>query len=111
VLVQTALRPALLLFLHLTKPVLRISELPVSEADADVARQPAAAVLRRVWRAALEVIEIEEHRRAVRRRTKHRPEIAEDVRADRIALVLGQVLPDLALADEDVEVVEPEVDQ
>jgi hypothetical protein len=62
-------------------------------------------------RAALKIVQIEEHRRAVRRGAEHVAEVSEHVRPNRIALVLGQVLTDLALADEYIEVIEPEVHQ
>ena len=57
------------------------------------------------------VVEIEEHRGALRGRLEQIAETAEHVRPDRVALVLGQHEPDLALARVDVEVVEPEVGQ
>ena len=62
-------------------------------------------------RGALPVVEIEEHRRAVRRRAQQIAELAEHPRADGVALVLGQVVPHLALAHEHVEVIHPEVDE
>src|SRR6185436_39301 len=55
------------------------------------------------------VVEIEEHRRALRRRTQQFAEAAEDVGTDRLALVLGQQEPVAALARIDVEMVEPEI--
>ena len=47
----------------------------------------------------------------MRRRAEEVAELAEDVRADHVAFVLGEIDPLGALADEDVEVIEPEVDQ
>ena len=60
---------------------------------------------------ALPVVQIEEHRRALRHGAEQIAEPAEDVRPDRVALVLRQVGAHRALAGEDVEVVEPEVDE
>ena len=57
------------------------------------------------------VVEIEEHRRALRRRAEQVAELAEHVRSDDVALVLGQHEAVGALARVDVEVVEPEVDE
>ena len=55
------------------------------------------------------VVEVEQHRRALRGRAEQIAELAEHVRPDRLALVLGQQKPIGALARVDVEVVEPEV--
>ena len=57
------------------------------------------------------VVEIEQHRRALRRGAEHVAEVAEHVRPNRVALVLGDVVARRAFAGEDVEVVEPEIDQ
>jgi hypothetical protein len=58
---------------------------------------------------ALPIVEVEEHRRALRGCEQHVLEFAEDVRANDIALIGGNQVAVSALADEDVEVVEPEV--
>jgi len=58
---------------------------------------------------ALPVVEIEQHRRALRRRAEQIAELSEHARTDRVPLVLGDVLLRRALVGEDVEVVEPEV--
>jgi hypothetical protein len=84
------------------QPLLQVRELSGSAT---------ALKCRRIRRAALEIIEVEQHRRAVRGGAQHVPEIAQHVRPNRFALVLGQVLPHLALTDEDVEMIEPEVHQ
>ncbi len=57
------------------------------------------------------VVEIEEHRRALGRRAKQVAEAAPDMRPDRLALVIGDEARGAPLAGEDVEVVEPEVDE
>ena len=57
------------------------------------------------------VVEIEEHRRALRGGAEQVAELAEHVRPDRVALVLGEQEAVAALARVDVEVVEPEVGQ
>jgi hypothetical protein len=54
------------------------------------------------------VVEIDEHRRALRHRAEQVAEIAEGMRTDR-ALVVGEVIARLALAGEHGEVVLPEV--
>ena len=58
---------------------------------------------------ALPVVEIEEHRGALGRRAEQIAELAEDVRPDRVALVLGEVLLRRSLTGEHVEVIEPEI--
>ena len=66
---------------------------------------------RGVRRGALKVVEVEQHRRAVRGRAEQIAEAAEHMRADDVLLVVGQVLTHLTLSDEHVEVVEPEIDE
>ena len=61
--------------------------------------------------AAHPVVEIEEHRRALRGRLQQLAEAAEHMRANRVALVLADVDLGAPLACEDVEVVEPEIDE
>ncbi len=56
------------------------------------------------------VVEIEEHRRVLRRRHEERLEVAEDVLAEHFAFPVGDVVPNGALVDVDVEVIAPEVD-
>ena len=70
----------------------------------------AGAVVGASGAAALPVVEVEQHRRALRRRAEQIAELAEHVRPDRVALVLGEVAARRSLAGEHVEVVEPEVD-
>ena len=57
------------------------------------------------------VVQIEEHGGAFRRGAEQLAEVPEDVRADRLAFILGQQKPCRALLRVDVEVVEPEVGQ
>ena len=57
------------------------------------------------------VVEIEQHRRALRGGAEHVAEVAEHVWPNRVALVLGDVVARRAFAGEHVEVVEPEIDQ
>ena len=68
------------------------------------------AVDLRVGRHALEVVEVEEHRGALRRRLQEVSEVAERVRAYHVAVVRGQEPAIRALLRVDVEVVRPEVD-
>ena len=60
---------------------------------------------------ALPVVQVEEHRRALGDGAEQVAEAPEDVRPDGVSLVLGEVAADRAFAGEDVEVVEPEVDE
>jgi len=55
------------------------------------------------------VVQIEQHRGALRRRLEQIAELAEDVRTNRVALVLGEQESGGPLARVDVEVVEPEI--
>ena len=71
----------------------------------------ARGVLRAVRIGAHPVVEVEEHRRALRGRLEQIAELAEHVRANRVALVFGEQKPGGALARVDVEVVEPEIDE
>ena len=60
---------------------------------------------------AAHVVEIEQHRRALRRSTQQIAEAAQHMRTDRVALVRREVHPRDAPVGKDVEVVEPEIDQ
>ena len=57
------------------------------------------------------VIQIEQHRRTLRRRIDQISEPAEHVRTDRFTLVLGEHEPIAAFPRVDVEVIEPEIDE
>ena len=73
--------------------------------------EPLAHLAGRLGIDALPVVQVEEHRRALGDGTEQIAEPAEDVGTNRVALVLGQIAAHRSLAGEDVEVVEPEVDQ
>ena len=61
---------------------------------------------------ALPVVEVVEHRRAVRDGAQQCAELAEHVRTDRVSLIRHEIVPHAgALAGEDVEMIEPEVSQ
>jgi hypothetical protein len=64
----------------------------------------------RAVRGALPVVEEEEHRRTVRHRAKQVPEFPECVRANDVAIVLGEIQACLPFAGEHAEVILPEVD-
>ena len=76
----------------------------------EVAEAGAAAGRLRVGADALEVVEVEEHRRTLGSRFEEVAEVAERVGADHVAVVGGQEPAVGALAGEDVEVVRPEID-
>ena len=80
---------------ELSSPVLVEAELPPPDSDS--------------FRSTYIVVEVEEHRRALRDRDEHVLEAAEDVRPNRVSLILGDAPARQAIAAVHIEVVEPEV--
>src|SRR4030095_10726033 len=90
----------------------RLLRVPGRHAEAEAPlreRAPRRQPVPRLGIDALPVVEIKEHGRALRRRAEQIAELAEHVRTDRVALVLGEVLLRRPLAREDIEVVETEI--
>ena len=87
--------------------------LRVAAVDAERVQlhQLAAVVFIQPSAAAQPVVEIEEHRRALRDRTEKIAKAAEDVGPDHVALVLQHHRLVVDLAGEHVEMIEPEIDE
>ena len=77
----------------------------------EAARALLAARLRSVRAHGLPVVQVEQHRRTLGGGFQQVFELAEDVRADHVALVFGDQVAVGALIEVDVEVVEPEIGQ
>ena len=93
--------------------IVLVEPAPVTHHRAAVRQRSSAQFEQRVVQAvrdALRVVEVDQHRRAVRHGAEQVAEGAEDAWADDVALVLRQVVPHgRPLLDEHVEVIEPEL--